>query len=323
MRGKWCKAVSYLQQAVCVRRKERKKKREIPPHPKHHQIHSSPATATTLRRRATKHIPNVSPYSPASIDHGFVEFGHVRIQLSQSEKFTNVTHTQTYRQTDLIMAPCTHPGAKRVFGLGKYDLGRFSPSGLLLYNGNQSVWIWWVKNNPVNFSVPALQNQGVKAWRGWNAHVSFWNQLVENYTDVYSQDSPSVKVRVAQEGVGFLKHEKHHSLQRLSQRAAGDTQHLFFQTLLFCIFPLVRKKREIIFPDYYLDVAVFTQKNITTESESPWGLRKGIVFSTNAINWREYGLRYGSGRLFCSSLFAIIVCAILEKTAANASSHSY
>ena len=35
-----------------------------------------------MRRRATKHVPRVSPYSPASIDPGFVEIGHV--QLSQS-----------------------------------------------------------------------------------------------------------------------------------------------------------------------------------------------------------------------------------------------
>ena len=41
----------------------------------HHEIHSSPATATTLRRRATKHVPRVSPYSHASIDPGFVEIG--------------------------------------------------------------------------------------------------------------------------------------------------------------------------------------------------------------------------------------------------------
>ena len=54
----------------------------------HHEIHSSPVTATTSRRRATKHVPRVSPYSPASIDPGFVEIGLV--QLSQSVKTTNV-----------------------------------------------------------------------------------------------------------------------------------------------------------------------------------------------------------------------------------------
>ena len=53
-----------------------KKKHEIPPIKTHHEIHSSPATATTSSRRATKHVPRVSPYSHASfIDPGFVEIG--------------------------------------------------------------------------------------------------------------------------------------------------------------------------------------------------------------------------------------------------------
>ena len=66
----------------------------------HHEIHSSPATATTSRQRVTKHVPRVSPYSPASIDPGFVEIGLV--QLSQSVKTTNVTHTHRLadRQTN-------------------------------------------------------------------------------------------------------------------------------------------------------------------------------------------------------------------------------
>ena len=107
---------------MCVRRKN-EKKNEIPPHPAapktHYEIHSSPATATTSRRRATKHVPRVSPCSPAFIDPGFVEIGHV--QLSQSVKTTNnVTHSmhtdrQTGRQTNLIMPPCVHPGMKRLF----------------------------------------------------------------------------------------------------------------------------------------------------------------------------------------------------------------
>ena len=79
---------------VRSKKKKRKKKRN-PAAPKtHHEIHSSPATATTSRRRATKHVPRVSPYSPASIDPVFVEIGLV--QLSQSIlKNTNVTHIQT------------------------------------------------------------------------------------------------------------------------------------------------------------------------------------------------------------------------------------
>ena len=41
-----------------------------------------------------KHVLRVSPFSPDSIDTGFVEIGLV--QLSQSVKAMNVTHTHTY-----------------------------------------------------------------------------------------------------------------------------------------------------------------------------------------------------------------------------------
>ena len=69
-----------------------KKKKRNPAAPKtHRKIHSSPATATTSRRHATKHVPRVSPYSLASINPGFVEIGPV--QLSQSVKTANVTQT--------------------------------------------------------------------------------------------------------------------------------------------------------------------------------------------------------------------------------------
>ena len=84
----------------------------------HHEIHSRPATVTTSRRRATKHVPRVSPYSPASIDPGFVEKIGL-VQLSQSLKATSVTHSHTDRQL-LIKVPCTHPGMKRLFlSIGK------------------------------------------------------------------------------------------------------------------------------------------------------------------------------------------------------------
>ena len=90
-----------MKQAVCVRRKKNEKEKRNPAAPKtHHEIHSSPATVTTSRRRATKHVPRVSQYSHASIDPGFVEIGLA--QLSQSVKTANVTykHRQTQRQTD-------------------------------------------------------------------------------------------------------------------------------------------------------------------------------------------------------------------------------
>ena len=86
------------------KKKMKKKNTKNPAPPKthnaktNHEIHSSPATATNSRRRATKHVPRVSPYSPASTGPVFVEIGLV--QLSQSVKTTNVTHTKTDRQTN-------------------------------------------------------------------------------------------------------------------------------------------------------------------------------------------------------------------------------
>ena len=83
-----------MEQAVCVRWKKKSKKTNIkksPPPKPHHEIHTSPATATTSGWGATKHVPRVSPYSPASIDIGFVEIGSV--QLSQPAQTTIVTHT--------------------------------------------------------------------------------------------------------------------------------------------------------------------------------------------------------------------------------------
>ena len=69
-------------------------KKNAPPRT-HHEIHSNPAIASNSRRHARKHVPRVSPYPSPSIDPGFVEIGLV--QLSQSVKTTNVTHTLTDR----------------------------------------------------------------------------------------------------------------------------------------------------------------------------------------------------------------------------------
>ena len=66
----------------------------------HQEIHSRPTIVTNSRRRAAKHDPRVSPHSPASTDPGFVEIGLV--QLSQSVKTKNVTHTLTDTQTDKL-----------------------------------------------------------------------------------------------------------------------------------------------------------------------------------------------------------------------------
>ena len=107
-----------MQQAVCVRRKKKIEKKNTEkksaPLRTHHEIQSSPATASNSRRHARKHVPRVNSNSPASIDPEFVEIGLV--QLSQSVKTTNSmsqTRTHTYRQTNKKIAPCTHPGTSR------------------------------------------------------------------------------------------------------------------------------------------------------------------------------------------------------------------
>ena len=89
---------------VHSKNQKRKEKRKIYVRPKtHDQINSSPVTPITSRRRATN-TSNVSSYSPASVDPGFVETGLV--QLSQELKTTNVTraHSGTEgRQTDILI----------------------------------------------------------------------------------------------------------------------------------------------------------------------------------------------------------------------------
>ena len=133
-----------MQQAVCVERiffEGTKNKKKSAATKRHQRIHSSPATPITLRRRAAKHVPRVSPCSPASIIPGFVEIGVV--QLSQSVKTTRVTHTlkdtdrqrdgrtdsdgetdkttdrrtdgQSDRRTNYIMTHCVPPSMKRQF----------------------------------------------------------------------------------------------------------------------------------------------------------------------------------------------------------------
>ena len=52
---------------------EKKNHGKIPPPKTHHEIHSSPATACNSRRHVMKHVLRASPYSPDSIDPGFVE----------------------------------------------------------------------------------------------------------------------------------------------------------------------------------------------------------------------------------------------------------
>ena len=75
------------------RKMKKQNKQNIAAPKAHHKIHSNPATTTTSRRRAILACFHRS---------GFVEIGLV--QLAQSVKTTNVTHTQTQadRQTDKL-----------------------------------------------------------------------------------------------------------------------------------------------------------------------------------------------------------------------------
>ena len=57
-----------------------------------HETHISPATATTSRQRATKRVPRVNPYPPASIDTGFVEIG---LAISKNDECYTPTLTDT------------------------------------------------------------------------------------------------------------------------------------------------------------------------------------------------------------------------------------
>ena len=160
---------------------------------------------------------------------------------------------------------------------------------------------------------------------GWNSTIIL---RAIGTTCTYSQSSWLRKSKILPQHQGacwsgrgrFLATRKTPSkhLKRLSQRAGENT--LYFQKwLLFCIFCSQKTWNSC---SSLPECCGFQTKNITTEFESPWGSRRGFFFLfTNSTNKREYGLKYGSGRSFCSSLYAIIVCGILEKAAANASSY--
>ena len=70
-------------------RKKQKPSKSTPPYT-HHDIHCSPATATTSRWHATRLIPRVSSYTPASIDPGFVETCLVQPSQLPMAKTTSV-----------------------------------------------------------------------------------------------------------------------------------------------------------------------------------------------------------------------------------------
>ena len=89
--------------------KKNNTKKSTPPKT-HHDIHSSPATATTSRRRETKHVPRISPYSFASIFSGLVEIGLV--QLSQSAQSALVEVNEA-RRPSTCSWPCAFEEKKR------------------------------------------------------------------------------------------------------------------------------------------------------------------------------------------------------------------
>ena len=91
-----------MQQAVCVRREtkiEKKIHEQSAPPKTHDETHSSPATATTSGRGATKHVPRYSLYSPASIDFWFEEISFVHLSQSVKRLMLHI-HTLTDTQTN-------------------------------------------------------------------------------------------------------------------------------------------------------------------------------------------------------------------------------
>ena len=67
-----------------------KNTKKIAPLKTRHDIHSTPATATASRRRATKHVQHVSPYSLAYIDPGCLEIGLPQLSQLPMEKTASV-----------------------------------------------------------------------------------------------------------------------------------------------------------------------------------------------------------------------------------------
>ena len=107
--------------AACrVRSNKNESKKENPeksaPPKTHHEFHSSPATATTSRRLSKKHVPRVSPYSPAFIDPGFVEIGLVQLSQSVKPRMLMLHIDRQDRETTnsyIMQHCCTHPGTSR------------------------------------------------------------------------------------------------------------------------------------------------------------------------------------------------------------------
>ena len=75
-----------------------KARTKISPHPKHTTKITAAQRPRLTRDGARRNTFHVGPHSPVSIDPGFVKIGLV--QLSHSEKTTNVARTLTHGQTN-------------------------------------------------------------------------------------------------------------------------------------------------------------------------------------------------------------------------------
>ena len=80
---------------------QKKQNKKNAPPKTHHEIHSRPATATNSRRRAAKHVPRVSPYSPASIDPGF----RTALAISKNDECYTHAHTTDKLNNGTLYAP--------------------------------------------------------------------------------------------------------------------------------------------------------------------------------------------------------------------------
>ena len=83
------------------KKSKKKKHRKIFPTQNTPRNPQQPGHRVQLETACDEHAPRVSPFSPDSIDPGFVEIGLV--QLSQSVKATNsMSHTRTHIPTDKL-----------------------------------------------------------------------------------------------------------------------------------------------------------------------------------------------------------------------------
>ena len=71
----------------------------------HYEIYSSPETATTSKKRATKHVRRVSPCSPGRIDPRFVEVVFVNLSSSVKRQILHIRTDVSHSSNDTLYAP--------------------------------------------------------------------------------------------------------------------------------------------------------------------------------------------------------------------------